>query len=132
MDQMSARSRWLFVMVVAGAVACAAWFGLGPGRTTVATWRVSGTTDPTSTQLPLLVNETACASGRSAEGRIKADVDYRSDAVVITIRVRPRGGDQDCPSNPDTPYLLRLDEPVGDRVLLDGGQRPPSPPMVSP
>jgi hypothetical protein len=95
----------------------------------VATWRPAGAVDPDSSRLPLLVNENACASGASAAGRIEEpDVDYRADAVVITFRVEQRGGSQDCQGNPDTPYVLDLQEPVGDRQLLDGGRRPPSPP----
>ena len=129
MNDMSPWTRWLFVAVVLLGTACAYWFNFGPGQTTVASWRVNGTVDPESKRVPLLVQEQECASGRSAEGRIREpDVDYRREAVVVTIRVRDRGGDQSCPGNPDTPFVLRLDEPIGDRALLDGGKRPPVPP----
>jgi hypothetical protein len=128
-DGMATRTRWIYALSVLGLVGWALWTGFGPGATSTASWRIDGSVDPAATEVPLMVNENACASGRTAEGRIEEpDVDYRRDAVVVTIRVRERSGDQDCPGNPDTPYVLRLDEPVGNRALLDGGQRPPAPP----
>lgn len=129
MLNMSPTTRWLFVAVVLVGVAAAYWFNFGPGQTTVASWRVDGSIDAETTRLPLLVQEQECASGRSATGRIEdPDVDYRADSVVITIRVRDRGGEQSCQANPDTRLVLRLDEPLGNRTLLDGGRRPPAPP----
>lgn len=129
---MSAWTRWLFVGSVLAAAGVAFWFGFGPGKSSVAAWEVQGTYRPTDTELPVLVNENACASGQSAEGRIQQpDVDYRADAVVVTIRVRQRSSGEDCPGNPDTPFVLRLKEPVGSRMLLDGGQSPPGPPRLS-
>lgn len=73
-----------------------------------------------ATELPLLVGEVACASGRDASGRIEVAVDYHDDSIVITAYVRPREGDQDCQGNPPTPYLLQLDEPIGERELING------------
>jgi len=68
-----------------------------------------------------VVLEKACASGDSAEGRIhKPEIEYEEDAVIVTVRVRPKGGFQECPANPPTCYLLELDEPLGSRVLLMG------------
>ena len=72
---------------------------------------------PGATEVPIVVKEHGCASGRSAEGRIRAEVDHRLDAVVIAIGVRPLGGDQTCPGNPDTPYTVELDEPLGRRPI---------------
>lgn len=84
---------------------------------------------PGSTRIDVLVNEFACAGGESAEGRIvPPTVDYRSDAVIITIEVIPKAGFNDCPGNPDTPYTVELDEPLGNRQLLDGRTDPPSDP----
>lgn len=129
MNDMSPWTRWIFVSVVLLGVGAGYWFNFGPGQTTVARWRVDGVVDRQGTRLPLLVNEEECASGESATGRIEdPNVDYRRDAVIVTIRVRDRGGDQSCPGNPDTPFLLRLNEPIGNRALLDGGKRPPAPP----
>ncbi|PPK90878.1 hypothetical protein CLV92_1218 [Kineococcus xinjiangensis] len=91
----------------------------------VAEWRPAAPPGPQDTSLPLLVTERDCAGGQSSEGRVQEPVvEYRPDAVVITIRVDPLGGAQTCPGNPATPYLLQLSEPIGGRALLDGGQVP--------
>ena len=65
-----------------------------------------------------MVTELACASGQPADGRIRVDVPYGADTIGFDVRVIPREGAQDCPGNPDTPYLVPLDEPVGDRVIV--------------
>lgn len=105
----------------------------GEEQALVATWEPTPEADlaPDVTEIPLLVNERACASGEPANDRIpEPDIDYGTDTVTVTIRVIPRPGGQDCPSNPDTPYTLILDEPLGDRDLLDGGQDPPGRPAI--
>jgi hypothetical protein len=52
---------------------------------------------PQSASIDVLVREMECASGRSADGRIlDPEVGLGDAAVVITFRVTPRGGDQDC------------------------------------
>ncbi|TVP67752.1 MAG: hypothetical protein EA340_10000 [Nitriliruptor sp.] len=84
-----------------------------------------------STSIDVLVNEVGCASGESADGRIaEPEVVYEPDRVVVTIRVVPVAGAAACPSNPDTPYTLELDEPLGDRGLLDGSHDPPVEPSL--
>ncbi len=50
--------------------------------------------------------------------------------MIITIEVIPRAGPNACPGNPDTPYTVELDEPLGDRQLLDGRTDPPSDPSL--
>lgn len=84
--------------------------------------------DPASVEVPLLVTETACNTGDDATGRVEVASLIETDAVVeVVIAVRPRGGDQACPSNPPTPFTLTLDQPLGDRVLLDASVVPPRP-----
>jgi hypothetical protein len=96
--------------------------GILPGRAREAQWALAPDVElrPGTTELPLLVGEVACASGRTAEGRVDVDVEYGEDVVVLTARVRPLPGGQDCPGNPPTPYVVRLDEPLGDRALVNG------------
>lgn len=66
------------------------------------------------------LQERECASGQSPEGRILGPrIEYRVDEVIVTFRVREIGGR--CPSNPSYPVTIALDEPLGDRVLVDGG-----------
>ncbi len=92
------------------------------------------------TEIEVLVTERACNSGEDASGRIEEPVvTVGAESVTVVFAVRPRGGGQDCPSNPETPYVLVLDEPLGDLVLLDGSEVPPrdatecaDPPFCSP
>lgn len=70
--------------------------------------------------IEILVHERDCASGDTAEGRIETDINYRTEAIVVTVHVRPKSGDRDCQGNPATPYTLKLDEPLHDRELLMG------------
>lgn len=79
-----------------------------------------------STALEILVEERACASGSFAVGRIVPPlVRYGADTITITLGVRVIGGT--CPSNPATPAVLFLSEPLGERELLDGFHIPPAP-----
>jgi hypothetical protein len=91
-------------------------------------WRVARGTRPASrsSSFPIEVMERECASGRPADGRI-ADpiVEYGEDAITITVPVRRVEGGATCQGNPWTPFVLELDEPIGDRLLLDGGPWPP-------
>jgi hypothetical protein len=76
----------------------------------------------------ILVTEGACAGGQPATGRIEEPLVIRERTrVQVAIFVRPLGGPATCPSNPPTPYTLRLQRPLGDRTLADGGTIPPQP-----
>lgn len=84
---------------------------------------------PQSTAIEVLVVESGCAGGEPATGRIPdPDIVYEEDRVVVTIGVVPKAGAQPCPGNPPTEYTVELDEPLGDRVLLDGSHDPPAEP----
>lgn len=80
---------------------------------------------PDAREVHLLVTEMACNSGEDAEGRVRlSSLAVRDDAVVVTVGVEPRTGEADCPSNPPTPFVVELDEPLGDRVVLDASVHP--------
>ncbi len=84
---------------------------------------------PADTEIRVQVWERACASGEAAVGRVVGPViSYDTDAITITYGVRPKPGGATCQSNPPTPVLLELAEPLGDRLLLDGGSFPAAPP----
>jgi len=73
-----------------------------------------------------LVQETACASGRSPEGRIQGPlIELTETAVTVTFGVRHLRGAQDCQGNPAFPVTFELPDPLGKRPLLDGGENPP-------
>lgn len=84
-----------------------------------------------TTRFLAVVTERACASGMSSEGRIIGpEIQYGDRSVIVTFGVRPLSGAQACPGNPATVVDVHLDEPLGDRTLLDGGREPPSEPPV--
>jgi hypothetical protein len=115
--------RWAVAFMAAvgigAAVFVATTFIDRTGRPQPAEWRIAPgvTLGPDAQEVPLLVHERECASGQDANGRIRVGVDYRADAVVLDVRVATLGGDVDCPGNPETPYLLELEEPLGNRAL---------------
>lgn len=80
-----------------------------------------------------MVTELACNSGQPAVGRIVGpEIVRTADTILVMFAVRPRGGNQDCPSNPATRARVDLGEPLGERKLLDGGQFPPADPAAPP
>jgi hypothetical protein len=48
---------------------------------------------------------------------------HRPHVASPSERVHGEGG-ATCPSNPWTRFVVELDEPIGDRLLLDGGPGP--------
>lgn len=84
------------------------------------------TLTPDTIEVDVLVTEMACNSGQDARGRIlPPTITLSAESVTVVMTVRPRGGAQNCPMNPETPFLLVLPEPLGDRSLLDGSEIPP-------
>jgi hypothetical protein len=82
--------------------------------------------DPDSREVHLLVTEQACASGQVAEGRVRlAMLTESEDTVDVAIGVEPLTGDATCPSNPPTPFVVELDEPLGERLVRDLTVDPP-------
>lgn len=102
------------------------------GRLGIASWTFDPAAPrpgPDARRFRALVTEMACASGRSAEGRVAAPVIvYGLREVVVVFGVVPLPGGQDCQGNPPTPVEVELDEPLGGRRLLDGSSYPPRDP----
>lgn len=83
---------------------------------------------PGSTTVALLVTEMECNSGEDADGRVELATLRETDtAVDVVLTIEPRDGPHDCQSNPPTPFTIELDEPLGDRRLLDASTLPPRP-----
>ena len=81
---------------------------------------------PETRTFKALVLEQACANGQSSDGRIAPPlVEYQADAIVLTFGVTPFPGGADCPGHQPGHYSVTLEEPIGDRALLDGGVFPP-------
>jgi hypothetical protein len=81
---------------------------------------------PEATTIPALIQEVACASGQSPEGRVLEPAVFPSEAaVLVQVWVRKAPGPQDCQGNPEFVLEITLPQPVGDRQLLDGSEVPP-------
>lgn len=102
------------------------WFeGLGLAYWELAPGEQPG---PESLTLRVLVTEYGCASGKSPEGRIAtAAMSYLENSVTVILGVTPLTGPQTCNPGPPAEYIVELDEPLGDRQLLDGWVYPPEP-----
>ena len=82
---------------------------------------------PDTTEIDVLVQEDSCDSGRGPDGRVQdPEITYGADVVVVTFPVtaRDEGGVLTCETHPPAEVVLELDEPLGDRDLLDGSTWP--------
>lgn len=88
----------------------ALWAFMDPGAVTV-----------DSTVLDIGVQRSGCADGFTGEVA-DAQVVYEQERIVVNMSVEPiDAGPHDCQDNETVPYQLNLEEPVGNRQLVDGG-----------
>lgn len=90
-----------------------------PGAAT-ATWQLAspGAVSPGSQELDVAVTRLGCAGGKTGsvlEPRVK----YELDRILIRTNVVAVDGAQECPGNDAVPVTINLEEPVGDRQLVD-------------
>jgi hypothetical protein len=86
-----------------------------------------GAVDADTTEVDVLVQEDSCDSGRGPDGRVREpEITYGADVVVVTypVTAREEGGAFTCQSHPPAEVTLELDQPLGDRELLDGSTWP--------
>jgi len=98
-----------------------------------ADWALDQTAPPplaTDSHFVALVREVECASGQSSATRIVPPaIWYEPDRILVMFSVRPPPGQlQTCQGNPSSRVVVILDEPIGDRQLLDAGRYPPGDP----
>jgi hypothetical protein len=75
---------------------------------------------PSSTEVHVLVHETACASGEPVGDRLVGpQVEVTATEARLGFLAKAQEGDFNCPSNPETPITVPLEEPLGDRSLVD-------------
>lgn len=104
-----------------------------PGGSTGADGDTSSSTAsarPTSsgTTIAVLVSEIECTSARDPEPHLQTPLVVQTEeAVTVYWTTRSAEGDQTCPGNPWVPREIVLDEPLGDRPLLDGSRWPAQP-----
>lgn len=114
-----------FAVSIAAVALALAGCGILPGATSPAVWVLAPdqVVDAETTSLSVLVTRVACNSG--VTGTVNEPAIDRTDGeLVITFTVSP--GDPpaaECPSNDLVEYVIELEEPVGDRALVDGACR---------
>jgi hypothetical protein len=81
-----------------------------------------------TTDVPVGVTELACTGSRDPLPHLHDPVVVETaEDVTVYWTSEPPDGDQQCPGNPTATQTLVLDEPLGDRPLLDGSRWPPAP-----
>jgi hypothetical protein len=99
---------------------------LRPGRTWVELHGAG--LDRTSTEPMVDLNERTCTSARDPSPFLHDPYVVETDEwVTVYWTSTPPQGNQTCPGNPTVSRPLPLQEPLGDRPLLDGSTYPPSP-----
>jgi len=79
----------------------------------------SATVTPESTSLDLGVMRIDCGSGVTGD-ITGTHIDYSNENITIGMVVEPLGQNpQTCQSNETVPYTLELDQPIGQRTLID-------------
>ena len=81
--------------------------------------------DPTSTELPVLIRERDCSGGQAPVDREIVPVVTETDTTIeLIVLVAPVIGGATCPGNPLHPITVTLEQPFGDRVVVDGATQP--------
>jgi hypothetical protein len=81
---------------------------------------------PEAARVSILLNELACSSGASPEGRVLPPAIVEAETTLtVTILIRRRPGGNDCQGTSPFAMTIDLPEPIGGRRLLDGGVYPP-------
>lgn len=79
-----------------------------------------------SARLVAQVSERACASSRDPEPFLHEPLVVETEeTVTIYWTSDTPEGNQDCAGNPSIDRVVQLEEPLGDRVVLDGSSYPP-------
>ena len=96
----------------------------GPGGVAeaTATWVVADDDRPTpATQsFTVMVERLGCSGGETGEV-LQPTVVITEDQVEVTLYVEPLPpGNYTCPGNKAVSYVVELDEPIGERQLVDG------------
>jgi hypothetical protein len=90
-----------------------------------ATWSIDpgAPPSPTSSTFTALVSRLACNGGVTGTV-LRPGVVATATEVVVTFTVADDIDGGTCPDNDEVPYEVELGQPLGDRVLVDGGCAP--------
>lgn len=94
------------------------------GRKPVA-WKLAGPKPaPDETRIEVQAAWIACTSGSRPEDPQPA-VTYAETTISVTIwAIPPSGNAFTCQGNPSSTVIVKLDEPVGDRRIIQGPEAP--------
>lgn len=115
------KRRVLVSAVITGA-ALLGGCGVAEGRQGDATWQLARPADVSAetTRLEVGVTRSGCAGGRTG-AVLEPELTYEADRIILTTYVESLSNDvQTCQGNDVVPLGVDLDEPVGDRELVDG------------
>ncbi len=116
----SSRARLAIAVLAIGLAACQ-----GASNGDIAIWNIESAESitPEATSFTALVERLGCANGET--GRVLDPViNAGEDEIVITFSVEALpAGDYNCPGNDRVSYLIELEEPVGQRRIVDGACR---------
>lgn len=83
------------------------------------------TLEPTSTKVPILFTEKACAGGGALNGRtVRPSVIETDDRIEIVVFIDALDGPQPCPSNAEVAWEIELDTALGERTIADASEIP--------
>lgn len=84
--------------------------------------------DPAATEVAVEITERQCTSGRDPRPFLEEPTFVEDDdSVTVFWTSRMPEGASTCIGNAPVPHRLRLDDPLGDRQLLDGSSWPARP-----
>ena len=106
------------LLLITGVLAVAVTGGCGRGGYEVRIEGFGGSADSAEVTLTMVLGE--------GDKLLDPEVVEESDRVMVTVRARADGGDHDSLGLP-TQHKVRLDRPLGDRTVVDGGTGKPVP-----
>jgi hypothetical protein len=65
------------------------------------------------------VSEVECSSGRDIHGLIEPTISYGEEEISVLLTAPDLSGDQTCQGRAPTPFGLSLQQPPGDRSIID-------------
>lgn len=80
--------------------------------------------DAEATSVPIVVRDSRCNGGRNPEARLlPPTITYSDESIGITVLAMPleEGVVQACLGGPSAAVTITLDQPLGDRTLVDAG-----------
>lgn len=70
-------------------------------------------------QIEVLVTEVNCSSGREVDDLIEQSVTYRDEEIYVVLTAPALSGVQTCQGTMPVRYTLTLEEPPGERAIVD-------------